>query len=252
MNPRMSPSQEEAGSFFGKIKSLFSNDDQPAPRQPDYSRPLPTNPYGQSAGMYRQPPSFDHPPTQQQRRDVYEQSPPPMQDQRPPPFTENPAFFGNSPPNPYQHNSQAPPQHPGAIGDGNVRHGPFDQAPSQYPPQPNDYQGYGSKLGGYEVKSEPVNVLPPEPQAFVAEDSIVLILKPNEFFRFVNSDLLIVLLSKLWIDFYRKKAIMTAMGPANLQVFSDFEHVFTKFRAEDGSEFICISMYADGAKGVDH
>lgn len=30
------------------------------------------------------------------------------------------------------------------------------------------------------------------------------------------------------------------MGPTNLQVFSDFEHVFTKFRVDDGSKYFTL------------
>jgi hypothetical protein len=58
-------------------------------------------------------------------------------------------------------------------------------------------------------------LIPPEPQLLIHEDCIVLILKPREY--------------------YRKKHEMTQAGPNAIQVFADFEHVFTKFRTTEGS-----------------
>jgi len=55
----------------------------------------------------------------------------------------------------------------------------------------------------------------PDPQVFIYEDNIVMIHKPKEF--------------------YRKKFVMMAAGSNSLQVFSDFEHVFTKFKLDSSS-----------------
>lgn len=49
----------------------------------------------------------------------------------------------------------------------------------------------------------------PEPQIFTHADSVVMILRPKEF--------------------YRKKALISGAGAENVQVFSDFEHVMTAF-----------------------
>jgi hypothetical protein len=56
--------------------------------------------------------------------------------------------------------------------------------------------------------------VPPEPQVFVHGDNIVMILRPREF--------------------YRKKAAITAGGAQNLQVFTDFERVMTRFKTAQG------------------
>ena len=53
-----------------------------------------------------------------------------------------------------------------------------------------------------------------EPQVFVHSDNIVMILRPREF--------------------YRKKQAIIAGGAKNLQVFTDFERVMTRFRTSSG------------------
>ena len=55
----------------------------------------------------------------------------------------------------------------------------------------------------------------PEPQVFVVEDCIVMILKP--------------------VDFYRKKSEIARGGPNNLQVFTNFEGCLTRFKTDDGA-----------------
>jgi len=60
-----------------------------------------------------------------------------------------------------------------------------------------------------------VERLPADPQVFIHEDNIVMILKPKEF--------------------YRKKFAIMAGGSNNLQLFADFEHVLTKFKLEPPS-----------------
>jgi hypothetical protein len=62
---------------------------------------------------------------------------------------------------------------------------------------------------------DPLLSIPPEPQALVFEDSIVLIRAPRELAR--------------------KKNAFTAAGGAALQVFTDFERVLTTTRAQDGA-----------------
>ena len=65
-------------------------------------------------------------------------------------------------------------------------------------------------------------MIPPEPQVFVVDDCIVIVNKPKEF--------------------HRKKILLTSAGPAALQVFTDFEHVLTKFKTEDGSTLSMLSF----------
>jgi len=67
----------------------------------------------------------------------------------------------------------------------------------------------------------PEPVIAPEPQVFVKDESIVLILKPKEFFR--------------------KKAEFMKAGASQIQLFSDFEHALTKFRLQDGSKSFTTS-----------
>ncbi len=54
--------------------------------------------------------------------------------------------------------------------------------------------------------------MPAEPQVLIHEDNVVMILKPKEF--------------------YRKKYALITGGSNNLQVFTDFEHAFTKFKSD--------------------
>lgn len=55
----------------------------------------------------------------------------------------------------------------------------------------------------------------PEPQVFVVEDCIVLIPRPQEF--------------------YKKKSEISAIGSQGLQVFSDYERCLSKFKTDDGN-----------------
>jgi hypothetical protein len=64
------------------------------------------------------------------------------------------------------------------------------------------------------VEPDPVSQIPAEPQVFVMEDCVVMVLKPRELLR--------------------KKLAMIRSGPDDLQVFADFERVFTHFRLDDG------------------
>ena len=90
--------------------------------------------------------------------------------------------------------------------------GHYPQAP---PPQPVQVQMQMQAP----VPVDPLLAIPPEPQALVVDDSIVLIRNPREF--------------------HRKKNLFTASGPAGLQVFSDFERVLTGCRSSvDGSRLV--------------
>lgn len=80
------------------------------------------------------------------------------------------------------------------------------QMGSVVPPQPVD------ELAGISV----------DPQVITHEDCVVMVLKPREFFR--------------------KKLELTRAGPHNLQVFSDFEHVVTKFKNNDGGKLIIFIL----------
>jgi len=69
----------------------------------------------------------------------------------------------------------------------------------------------------YSQPPVPEPVLPliqPEPQVFVVEDCIVLIPRPQEF--------------------YKKKSEISAAGAQGLQVFTDYERCLTKFKTDDG------------------
>lgn len=64
-----------------------------------------------------------------------------------------------------------------------------------------------------------LNDVPAEPQVLIHEDSVVFIMKPKAF--------------------HRKKFDLAQAGPGALQVFADFERVFTRFKAADGSK-LCV------------
>lgn len=68
---------------------------------------------------------------------------------------------------------------------------------------------------------DPLELISPEPQVFIHDDNIVFIRKPKEF--------------------YRKKFEMLRAGPSALQVHTDFEHVLTKNKLNDGGKlFVCL------------
>ena len=84
----------------------------------------------------------------------------------------------------------------------------------------DQYPGYSDPNSQFNPQMIPQGIvqpeIPPEPQIFVIEDCIVLIPRPQEF--------------------YKKKSEITQMGPQSLQVFTDFEKCLTKFRTEDGEK----------------
>jgi hypothetical protein len=100
----------------------------------------------------------------------------------------------------------------------------FDNTPSGSSGAPGSFQdqypGYSDPNSQFNPQMIPQEIIqpeiPPEPQIFVIEDCIVLIPRPQEF--------------------YKKKCEITQMGPQSLQVFTDFEKCLTKFRTEDGEK----------------
>jgi hypothetical protein len=74
-----------------------------------------------------------------------------------------------------------------------------------------DSSGFGQALN---VDIPIALQVPPEPQVFTVDDCIVLIPRPQEFFK--------------------KKSEISAAGPHSLQVFSDYERCLTRFRTDDG------------------
>lgn len=188
------PQQEEG--IFSKMKNMFTGDggtQQNLPPLPPRHIPPP-------------PPGYNRLPQQGMG------GPPPLPGQQqssfPPP--PRPTEYGGGV-------STMPPPPSSSSGFGSPPGRPFDQ---QQPPPPG-MMGQQHMYGQAPPPPIPVEppaidwqqVVPPEPQLIVHEDCVVLIFKPQEF--------------------HRKKAEMTAAGPSAIQVFADFEGVFTKFRAAD-------------------
>lgn len=69
-----------------------------------------------------------------------------------------------------------------------------------------------------------------EPQVFVHEDNIVMILRPREF--------------------HRKKAVIAAAGAQKLQVFTDFERVLTHFKNVQGERAVGSAELLDASGAV--
>ena len=90
---------------------------------------------------------------------------------------------------------------------------PLTDETSGYPYPPDPSQSLAPTTVLNLPTTPPELLIPSEPQIFTMEDSIVMILKPREFLK-------------------KKIEIMNA-GSNFLQVFSDFEHVFTKFRSSE-------------------
>eukprot|EP00596_Hydrurales_sp_CCMP1899_P007127 CAMPEP_0119048590 /NCGR_PEP_ID=MMETSP1177-20130426/59749_1 /TAXON_ID=2985 /ORGANISM="Ochromonas sp, Strain CCMP1899" /LENGTH=387 /DNA_ID=CAMNT_0007024695 /DNA_START=69 /DNA_END=1232 /DNA_ORIENTATION=- len=109
--------------------------------------------------------------------------------------------------------------------------GPGQGYPNQYQQQyPGEMQGQGQGMQQEETPSQPPHLLlPSEPQVIMVEDCIVMILKPQEF--------------------YRKKAAFTEGGGGNMQVFSDFEHVLTQTQ-ENGARTVSSGELLECAQNV--
>jgi hypothetical protein len=92
------------------------------------------------------------------------------------------------------------------------------QGSPSFPPHGNN--AYAPPASAPATPADPyewLNDVPSEPQVLIHEDSVVFIMKPKEF--------------------HRKKFDMAQAGPGALQVFSDFERVFTRFKTPDGSKW---------------
>lgn len=156
------------------------------PGYPGYDRPPPG--YGDGPGS-QLPPGLDSDPFR------------PQQQQGMP--------LGYSSPDQYQ---SLPPQQQQQQGGG------YDASRSGYGQQPGFFPPAGPEAGLYGqepmIVAEPEPIIPPEPQLFTVDESVILILKPKEF--------------------HRKKTAILRAGSGSVQVFSDFEHVFTKFKQDNG------------------
>lgn len=206
---RQPPPQEEGG-FFGKIKGFLGLEGEGPPLQPgELTRRLPP-PLGQG------PPGFDGqqggfpprgmPPPGQGYPPAY--PPPPGATATPPSMGNHPAYPGEiSPPGDQQ---RVPPSYYSDAPSGPA----FGVSPP--PPPPGTYGGMYEPPVPPPPQPEPqVDVLiPKDPQVFVIEDCVVMVLRPR--------------------DFYQKKEQMAAAGSAGLQVFLPFEDVCTRFHADSG------------------
>lgn len=207
---------EEGGSagIFGKLKNMFAGDENSKPSEPPTygRRPSPPPPaYGgypsPTDDVYSRerggaPPQAYRPPTPSSGDGFYGQ-PSPLDGPSPPPL------FGEAPPADlppaYGYEDPFRPQQQG-------QNRGF-ASPPEYPPQPphRDIYPPSPPVGGlYDrvppqaytqyvpepVIVEPEVVIPPEPQVFVAEDSIVLILKPKDFYRSIYT------VQKLYVNSY--------------------------------------------------
>lgn len=83
-----------------------------------------------------------------------------------------------------------------------------------YPPNPSQIPGLMSAYPAELPPKKPEEIISPEAQVFIHENSIVMIAKPQ--------------------DFHHKKTLFQQQGSQQLQVFSDFEHVITKFKQTKG------------------
>lgn len=83
-----------------------------------------------------------------------------------------------------------------------------------------------------------------DPELIIVDGSVVLIPRPREFYRFFFSCIICNEIIYFFFLFkFRKKAMMTSMGPSNLQIFSDFEKVWTK--GKSGSNGMKINAFVD-------
>jgi hypothetical protein len=187
------PIPEEGHGLLGKIKNLFSADDkEPAAMSPPSQRR--PGPPGYASG----PQGYPKSPQQQQRPPSF---PPQGQQYVPPPQYQQPPQHTPPPPHQQQPQQQQHQQSP-QLGQ---HTGLYPQDPSlgRFPePQIQDIQHHSS--GAYAFPPPPppeepaVPEVPPEPQVFVLDDCIVMVLRP--------------------VEFYRKKAEISRGGPHNLQV----------------------------------
>eukprot|EP00981_Chlorochromonas_danica_P002247 scaffold437_cov168-Ochromonas_danica.AAC.64 len=215
---------QEEGGLFGKLKNLFQGGEESAappqqpPRQqpPRYSYP-PQQPPSQSYQPQTQggyPPQGPPPPPPSSGslgspygRSEYQQQPAPR-DQQP---IENDAYSG------FQSSQQ--PQQQGSFY---APQSSYNFPASSQPPESIGTQQHQQPQLQQQQQQQQQLQLPAEqetesievPEVSVHGDAIVFVLHPR--------------------DLERKKALFTHAGPQALQVFADFEHVFTTFRLADG------------------
>ena len=245
-----SPYQEDQGGLFGKIKNLFGADEsqqnqgqqriqnsppgyrQPPPRGPPSvgygSSYTSSNSDGYSGGSQQRPPNF-YPPIPPSRH----QAPPSVPNVDPYQQPQDPAISDRD----RDLNSMSGINRPVESGrpesdEFNSQNPSFghqqrsQQQSEQQQQQPQQSQGYPQHQYGnvYNTMApvppiDPVSQIPSYPQVVVTDDkTVVMILKPRELLR--------------------KKLEMIKGGPSSFQVFSDFEHVFTKFHTDGGQRTV--------------
>jgi len=221
--PRGPPPGPEgiAGGLLGKIKSIFTAEEGPgAQTPPPLYRGPPKGParippsYG--PGRFPPPPGGwpprprDTPPTPQTRwehpppgPETPEALPGPSEEPLRDTYRDRDTFrdrpYVPNPPQGYGAFQEYPPPGP------QTPPFPEPQGP-EVPPEPQQPP---------QEEQDPLAGVPSEPLVFACEDSIAIILRPR--------------------DFYRKKQELQRGGPQSLQVLTDFEHVLTRFRLQDGS-----------------
>ena len=250
--PRSSMGEDSNGPFglVGKIKNLFNQDEKDDSDQrglafggsPSQSQHRPVPPHMSGPPGYRGqvnvpsvPPSYQG----NHNQDNYQQQqqpPPPQQQhhhhqqqqQQQMPGMNAPSEYKNnydSSNGEYSNSLQTPPieMNNNELNDNfrsNSQGGPPTGPQSMYTSNTpaTNYPSY-NQMSHMNPPPPPMPIVPPEPeispepQVFTVDDCIVLILKPKEFFR--------------------KKSELTRGGAHNLQVFTDFERVLTKFKTDE-------------------
>lgn len=246
--PRSNMGEDTNGPFglVGKIKNLFGQDekddnDQRArqfggqPSSPSQYRPVPPHMSGPpgyrgQGSVPSGPPAYqgnynqdNHPQQQQSQPTQHHQQQQQMPAMNAPTeYNKNSYDMSNDD---YNSNLQSPPidMNNNELNDSFRSNNPAVPPPGpsqQYAPNTAaNYPNYNQMSHMNPPPPPPMPVVPPEPevspepQVFAVDDCIVLILKPREFFR--------------------KKNELTRGGPHNLQVFTDFERVLTKFKTDE-------------------
>eukprot|EP01033_Poteriospumella_lacustris_P009722 gene9723-6959_t len=234
-------SQEPANEgLFGKMRHFLSSDER---SQQQSASPPPGGHMYRPPAMTREPQYMPQLPPQHQQQQQQHQYQQLHQHQQPPDFAQPEGanappvpqgYPGNvfgaqstAPQYPPQHPSQAQsqsqpafPSHPVQETHGAAAFQPaplsMHQGSPSFPPHGNN--AYAPPASAPATPADPyewLNDVPSEPQVLIHEDSVVFIMKPKEF--------------------HRKKFDMAQAGPGALQVFSDFERVFTRFKTPDGS-----------------
>jgi len=117
--------------------------------------------------------------------------------------------YDNREPQLHYSNNQPPPNYPG--------YGQPPQMPPNYPQMP------------LPEPIDPISLISPDPQVFNYDGSTTSTTTHSD----PSSSSCIVMISKPR-EFFKKKQTFTQAGANNIQVFSDFEHVFTRFLTAEG------------------